>query len=68
MKILLSKFDFIKDSLCTRKHINWFSVAGIYKAKGKDISRKDKNEYIETFHLAPTQFSHLPGFYCKFKT
>ena len=66
MKILLSKFDIIKNSLCTRKHINWFSMARIHKTEGK--SRKDINEYIETFHLAPTQFSRLPGFYRKFKT
>ena len=33
--------------------------------EGRIISRQNLNEYIETIHLAPTQFCDLPGIYCK---
>ena len=33
--------------------------------EGIIISRQNLNEYLETLHLTPTQFSDLPGFYRK---
>ena len=32
------------------------------------ISRQNLNEYLETLHLAPTQFCDLPGFYRKLRS
>ena len=33
--------------------------------EGSSISRQNLNENLETLHLAPTLFYHLPGFYLK---
>ena len=33
--------------------------------KGSSISRQNLNDNLETLHLAPTLFYHLPGFYLK---
>ena len=32
---------------------------------GSSISRQNLNDNLETLHLAPTLFYHLPGFYLK---
>ena len=31
--------------------------------EGRSISRQNLNENLETIHLAPMLFYHLPGFY-----
>ena len=36
-----------------------------YSQEGRGINIKNFNENLETPHLAPTLFSHLPGFYLK---
>ena len=41
-----------------------FSHSGFYQ-EGRGINRKNLNENLETPHLAPALFSHLPGFYLK---
>ena len=33
--------------------------------KGEGLPEKNLNENLETPHLAPALFSHLPGFYLK---
>ena len=33
--------------------------------EGSSISRQNLKENLETLHLAPSLFSHLPGFYLK---
>ena len=33
--------------------------------KGEGLTEKNSNENLETPHLAPALFSHLPGFYLK---
>ena len=61
--------------------ISWiFSVLSIFKSKlfndvyvylswlsqiNKQEGRQNLNIFLETFHLAPTQFCEIPGFYRK---
>ena len=33
--------------------------------EGRIISRQNLDEFLETIHLAPTEFCELPGFYSK---
>jgi hypothetical protein len=42
----------------------WYRL--IHKIQeGSSIRRQNLNEWIESLHLAPALFSHLPGFYLK---
>ena len=46
--------------------INAFNVINSFERQEEcSISRLNLNENLETLHLAPTQFLHLPGFYLK---
>ena len=73
----LSQLDINKafDSWCFIKIHNWYLSKLLYgtynliydifvykKAGGIIISRQNLNEYLETLHLAPTQFCDLTGF------
>ena len=51
-------FRFSYDNLDLRSY-------GHFLQEGRGINRKNLNENLETPHLAPAIFSHLPGFYLK---
>ena len=46
--------------------MNAFKVINsLERQEGRSMSRLNLNENLNTLHLAPTQFLHLPGFYPK---
>ena len=42
-----------------------YLIIVVQEQKGSINSRQNLNENLETLHLAPTLFYHLPGFYLK---
>ena len=54
----------LQNNHCVFKSIGKFKKLFCTKKKleGRKISRQNLNEYLETLHLAPTQFCKLPGF------